>query len=154
MDQRLKDARVFNLIAFATVLFAIGLFGASLLAAFVLPLTAAYAVTEAFGFERGIDRTWSEAPVFVGIYTFVIVFGAALVLIPSAPLITIMVMSQAVNGVLLPFLLIFMMIIINDTRIMGRYTNGHAYNFVGWTTVTVVIGLTVALLGFMVVGAA
>ena len=96
-------------------LFAIGLFGASLLAAFVLPLTAAYAVTEAFGFERGIDRTWSEAPVFIGIYTFVIVFGAVLVLIPSAPLITIMVMSQAVNGVLLPFLLIFMMIIVNDS---------------------------------------
>ncbi len=139
---------------YATMLFAVGLFGASLLAAFVLPLTAAYAVTEAFGFERGIDRTWSEAPVFVGIYTFVIVFGAAFVLIPSAPLITIMVMSQAVNGVLLPFLLIFMMIIINDGRIMGRYTNGPAYNFVGWTTVTVVIGLTVALLGFMAVGAA
>ena len=139
---------------YATILFAVGLFGASLLAAFVLPLTAAYAVTEAFGFERGIDRTWAEAPVFVGIYTFVIVFGAAFVLIPSAPLITIMVMSQAVNGVLLPFLLIFMMIIVNDGRIMGRYTNGPAYNFVGWTTVTVVIGLTVALLGFMAVGAA
>ena len=139
---------------YATVLFAAGLFGASLLAAFVLPLTAAYAVTEAFGFERGIDRTWSEAPVFVGIYTFVIVFGAVLVLIPSAPLITIMVMSQAVNGVLLPFLLIFMMIIVNDARIMGRYTNGRAYNVIGWTTVTVVIGLTVALLGFMAMGAA
>ena len=139
---------------YATVLFAIGLFGASLLAAFVLPLTAAYAVTEAFGLERGIDRTWSEAPVFVGIYTFVIVFGAVLVLIPNAPLITIMVMSQAVNGVLLPFLLIFMMIIVNDSRIMGRHTNGRAYNAIGWTTVTVVIGLTVALLGFMAVGAA
>ena len=75
-------------------------------------------------------------------------------LIPNAPLITIMVLSQAVNGVLLPFLLIFMMIIVNDARIMGRYTNGRAYNFVGWTTVTVVIGLTVALLGFMAVGVA
>jgi Mn2+/Fe2+ NRAMP family transporter len=139
---------------YASVLFAIGLFGASLLAAFVLPLTAAYAVTEAFGLERGIDRTWSEAPVFVGIYTFVIVFGAVLVLIPNAPLITIMVMSQAVNGVLLPFLLIFMMIIVNDSRIMGRYINGRAYNAIGWTTVVVVIGLTVALLGFMAVGAA
>lgn len=139
---------------YATVLFAAGLFGASLLASFVLPLTAAYAVTEAFGFERGIDRTWSEAPVFVGIYTFVIVFGAALVLIPSAPLITIMVTSQAVNGVLLPFLLIFMMIIVNDARIMGRHTNGRTYNVIGWTTVTVVIGLTVALLGFMAMGVA
>ncbi len=70
---------------YATVLFAVGFFGASLLAAFALPLTAAYAVTEAFGLERGIDRTWSEAPVFVGIYTFVIVFGAVLVLIPMRP---------------------------------------------------------------------
>ena len=131
---------------YASVLFAIGLFGASLLAAFVLPLTAAYAVTEAFGFERGIDRTWAEAPVFNGIYTFVIFFGAAFVLIPSAPLIVIMVLSQAVNGVLLPFLLIFMMKIVNDRRIMGRYVNGRVYNVIGWTTVVVVIGLTVTLL--------
>ena len=115
---------------YASALFAIGLFGASLLAACVLPLTAAYAVTEAFGFERGIDRTWAEAPVFNGIYTFVIFFGALFVLIPKAPLITIMVLSQAVNGVLLPFLLIFMMRIVNDRRIMGRYVNGRIYNVI------------------------
>ena len=137
---------------YASTLFAIGLFGASLLAAFVLPLTAAYAVCEAFGFERGINHTWSEAPVFNTIYTFVIVFGAAFVLIPKAPLFTIMVLSQAVNGVLLPFLLIFMMIIVNDRRIMGRYTNGRIYNVLGWATVVVVIALTVALLGFMAFG--
>ena len=120
----------------------------------MLPLTAAYAICEAFGCERGIDRTWAEAPVFNGIYTFVIVFGAALVLIPQCTLITIMILSQVVNGVLLPFLLIFMMIIVNDRRIMGRYVNGRVYNVIGWTTVVVVIGLTVALLGFMAVGAA
>jgi Mn2+/Fe2+ NRAMP family transporter len=137
---------------YASILFAIGLFGASLLAAFVLPLTAAYAITEAFGLERGIDRTWSEAPVFIGIYTFVIVFGAAFVLIPSAPLVTIMVLSQAVNGVLLPFLLIYMMKIVNDRRVMGRYVNGPIYNVLGWTTVVVVIGLTVALLVMMALG--
>ena len=137
---------------YASALFAIGLFGASLLAAFVLPLTAAYAVTEAFGFERGIDRTWAEAPVFNGIYTFVIFFGALFVLLPNAPLVTIMVLSQAVNGVLLPFLLIFMMIIINDRRIMGRHVNGRVYNVLGWTTVVVVIGLTVSLLGMQVLG--
>ena len=137
---------------YASTLFAIGLFGASLLAAFVLPLTAAYAVTEAFGFERGIDRTWAEAPVFNGIYTFVIFFGALFVLLPKAPLITIMVLSQAVNGVLLPFLLIFMMIIINDRRIMGRHVNGRVYNVLGWTTVVVVIGLTVTLLGMQALG--
>ncbi len=137
---------------YASVLFAIGLFGASLLAAFVLPLTAAYAVTEAFGFERGIDRTWAEAPIFNGIYTFVIFFGAAFVLIPSAPLVTIMVLSQAVNGVLLPFLLIFMMKIVNDRRIMGRYVNGRVYNVIGWSTVVVVIGLTVTLLVMQALG--
>ena len=137
---------------YASALFAIGLFGASLLAAFVLPLTASYAVCEAFGFERGIDRSWSEAPVFNGIYTFVIFFGALFVLIPQAPLITIMVLSQAVNGVLLPFLLIFMMVIINDRRIMGKYVNGRVYNAIGWTTVVVVISLTVALLGMTALG--
>ena len=139
---------------YASALFAIGLFGASLLAAFVLPLTASYAITEAFGFERGIDKSWSEAPVFNGIYTFVIFFGALLVLIPKAPLISIMVLSQAVNGVLLPFLLIFMMVIINDRRIMGRHVNGRVYNAIGWTTVVVVISLTVALLGMMAFGVA
>jgi NRAMP (natural resistance-associated macrophage protein)-like metal ion transporter len=137
---------------YASALFAIGLFGASLLAAFVLPLTAAYAVTEAFGFERGIDRTWSEAPVFNGIYTFVIAFGAVLVLLPKAPLISIMVLSQAVNGVLLPFLLIYMMLIINDRRVMGRYVNGRIYNVLGWATVITVIGLTAALLGMQIMG--
>jgi len=137
---------------YASALFAIGLFGASLLAAFVLPLTASYAICEAFGFERGIDRTWAEAPVFNGVYTFVIFFGALFVLIPSAPLVTIMVLSQAVNGVLLPFLLIFMMIIINDRRIMGRYVNGRIYNVLGWSTVIVVIGLTVMLMGMQALG--
>lgn len=139
---------------YAGALFAIGLFGASLLAAFVLPLTASYAITEAFGFERGIDKSWSEAPVFNGIYTFVIFFGALLVLVPKAPLISIMVLSQAVNGVLLPFLLIFMMVIINDRRIMGRHVNGRVYNAIGWTTVVVVIALTVVLLGMQVLGVA
>jgi Mn2+/Fe2+ NRAMP family transporter len=137
---------------YASTLFAIGLFGASFLAACVLPLTASYAICEAFGFERGIDRSWTEAPVFNAIYTFVIAFGAVLVLIPNAPLITIMVLSQAVNGVLLPFLLIYMMIIVNDRRIMGRWVNGRIYNALGWATVVVVIGLTVALLVFQAMG--
>ncbi len=131
---------------YASILFAVGLLGASLLAASVLPLTAAYAITEAFGWERGIDRTWAEAPAFNAIYTFVIAFGAVLVLIPGAPLITIMVLSQAVNGVLLPFLMLYMIRIINDRRIMGRYTNSRGFNIVAWVTVIVVIALTVALL--------
>ena len=137
---------------YASALFAVGLFGASLLAAFVLPLTAAYAITEAFGWERGIDRSWSEAPMFNGIYTFVIGFGAALVLLPKAPLIQIMVLSQAVNGVLLPFLLIFMMGIVNDRRIMGRFINGRTYNAISWATILIVIGLTVTLLVMVALG--
>lgn len=131
---------------YATALFAVGLVSASLLAACVLPLTAAYAITEAFGWERGIDRTWAEAPAFNTIYTFVIVFGAVLVLIPNVPLISVMVLSQAVNGVLLPFLLIFMIRIINDRRIMGRHVNGRTTNWLAWVTVITVIALTVALL--------
>jgi len=131
---------------YASVLFAVGLIAASLLAACVLPLTASYAITEAFGWERGIDRTWAEAPAFNAIYTFVIFFGAVFVLIPGAPLITIMILSQAVNGVLLPFLLIFMIRIINDRRIMGRHINSKTTNVMAWTTVVVVIGLTIVLL--------
>lgn len=138
--------------AHAAWLFAAGLLGASLLAACVLPLTAAYAFCEAFGFERGIDRSWAEAPVFNGIYTFVILFGAAFVLLPGLDLISIMVMSQVVGGVLLPFLLIFMMGIINDRRIMGRYVNGRTFNMIAWTTIVVVISLTVVLLGMTVLG--
>ena len=132
---------------YATVLFGVGLISASLLAACVLPLTAAYAITEAFGWERGIDRTWTEAPAFNAIYTFVIFFGAAWVLIPNAPLITIMVLSQAINGILLPFLLIYMIKIINDRRIMGKHVNGRTTNVLAWTTTIVVIGLSIALLG-------
>jgi NRAMP (natural resistance-associated macrophage protein)-like metal ion transporter len=131
---------------YASVLFAVGLLGASLLAACVLPLTSAYAITEAFGWERGIDRSWAEAPAFNGIYTFVIVFGALLVLIPGAPLITIMIFSQAVNGILLPFLMLYMIRIINDRRIMGQHVNKRGFNIIAWTTVIVVIGLTVSLL--------
>lgn len=131
---------------YATVLFAIGLAGASLLAACVLPLTAAYAITEAFGWERGLDRSPSEAPAFSAIFTFVILCGAAFVLLPNAPLITIMVMSQAINGVLLPILMIFQIKIINDKRIMGKYTNGKLTNILAWITAIVVIALTVILL--------
>lgn len=132
---------------YASILFAAGLFGASLLAASVLPLTAAYAITEAFGWERGIDRTWAEAPAFNGIYTFIIFVGAAVVLLPGAPLIQLMVLSQTLGGMLLPFMLIFMVTLINDRRIMGRYTNNRWQNAFAWGTIVTVIVLTVALFG-------
>ncbi len=139
---------------YAEQLFAFGLLGASLLAACVLPLTASYAVCEAFGFERGLDRSWSEAPVFNGIYTFVIVFGAAFILIPGLDLVSIMVLSQVIGGILLPFLLVFMMIIVNDKRIMGRHVNGRGANILGWGTIVVAIALTVALLVMTALGVA
>lgn len=132
---------------YASVLFAVGLFGASLLAAGVLPLTAAYAITEAFGWERGIDRTWSEAPAFNGIYTFVIFAGAALVLLPGIPLIGVMLLSQTIGGILLPFMLVFMVRLINDRRIMGRYVNTRWQNALAWGTIVTVIVLTVMLFG-------
>jgi Mn2+/Fe2+ NRAMP family transporter len=137
---------------FATVLFAVGLFGASMLAAAVLPLTAAYAICEAFGWEAGVSRTWAEAPAFNAIFTFVIFFGAAVILIPGVDLVAIMIFSQVINGVLLPFLLIFMMVLINDKRIMGEYTNGPIYNTVSWITIAVVLALTVLLLGMTALG--
>jgi len=132
---------------YASALFAIGLLGASLLAASVLPLTAAYAITEAFGWERGIDRTWAEAPAFNTIYTFVIFAGAAIVLIPRVPLIQVMVLSQTLGGMLLPFMLVFMVKLINDRRIMGQHTNNRWQNALAWGTIGTVITLTVMLFG-------
>ena len=137
---------------YATGLFAVGLFSASLLAACVLPLTAAYAVCEAFGWERGLDRSWSEAPAFNAIYTFVIAFGAAFVLIPDLDLILLMVFSQFVGGVLLPFLMVYMIKIANDQRIMGRYANTGLVNAISWTSVVVIVVLTLLLIGMTVMG--
>jgi NRAMP (natural resistance-associated macrophage protein)-like metal ion transporter len=131
---------------YATILFAIGLLAASVLAACVLPLTAGYSICEAFGWEAGVDRKFSEAPIFIGIYTFVIAVGAALILIPGVNLISVMITSQVINGVMLPFLLIFMMVIVNDRRIMGAHVNGRVFNAIAWLTIGAAISLTVILL--------
>jgi Mn2+/Fe2+ NRAMP family transporter len=139
---------------FATILFAVGLFGASMLAAAVLPLTAAYAICEAFGWEAGVDRSWAEAPAFNGIFTFVIAFGAAIILLPGIDLVGVMIFSQVINGVLLPFLLIFMIILVNDRKIMGAHVNGRIYNILAWVTIIVVLALTVALLVITALGVA
>lgn len=137
---------------YAELLFAVGLLAASVLSAAVLPLTAAYAICEAFGWEAGLDRSWDEAPAFNGIYTFVIGLGAAVILLPGLNLIGIMLVSQVVNGVLLPFLMIFMLYIVNDRRVMGRYTNGPVHNIFSWLTVAVVIALTLAVLVMTALG--
>ncbi|MDI6692103.1 MAG: Nramp family divalent metal transporter [Anaerosomatales bacterium] len=137
---------------YAELLFSVGLLSASILSAAVLPLTASYAICEAFGWEAGLDHTWNEAPAFNGLYTFVIFAAAAVILVPRLDLIAIMLLSQVVNGVMLPFLLIFMMVIINDQRVMGRHVNRRLNNVLGWTTIVVVIALTVALLAMTALG--
>jgi NRAMP (natural resistance-associated macrophage protein)-like metal ion transporter len=131
---------------FASALFAIGLINASMLSAAILPLATAYNVCEGVGFESGIDRKFSEAPIFYGLYTFLIVGGAGVVLIPHLPLLKIILLSQVANGVLLPFVLIFMLVLINRTRIMGEYRNRFTGNAVAWSTAVVVLSLTAVMI--------
>ena len=131
---------------FAVILFGIGLVGASLLAGSVVPLSTSYAVTEAFGWERGVDRGGGEAPVFFGLFTFLIVVAAVAVLIPGVPLVQMILYSQDVDGLILPAILVYMLILINDRRIMGRFVNNVATNVIAVTTVAGLIILTVLLL--------
>jgi NRAMP (natural resistance-associated macrophage protein)-like metal ion transporter len=129
---------------YAYILFAVGLFNASLFAASILPLSTAYTVCEGMGFESGVDKKFSEAPIFYWLYTLLIVAGGAVLLIPGLPLIKIAVLSQVVNGVVLPFVLIFMLLLINKKELMGEYTNSHFFNAIAWVTTVVMIGLTIA----------
>lgn len=131
---------------FASSLFAIGLFGASTLTASIVSISSAYAVCEAFGWESGINKHFREAPTFYFLYTVLIVLGALVVLFPSLPLISVMLLSQVINGLLLPFVLIFMIFLVNDKRIMGQYANSRIYNVIAWFTVAALIVLTVILL--------
>lgn len=131
---------------YAYLLFAAGLFNASLFAASILPISTAYAVCEGLGLESGLDKRFDEAPAFYWLYTGLIVFGAGIVLIPRLPLLRVMVVSQVANGVLLPFVLIFVLLLINDRELMGDHINSRWYNIVSWVTVGVMIGLTVAML--------
>ena len=137
---------------YAQMLFAVGLIGASFLAACVLPLTTAFVICEAFGWEAGVDFTWKEAPLFKGILTFVIIFSALIVLLPGVNLMSIMLFSQFVCGVILPVLLVFMALISSDKRIMGKYVSGRISRVLIWATVLVVSLLTVALLVMQVLG--
>jgi NRAMP (natural resistance-associated macrophage protein)-like metal ion transporter len=132
---------------FAKALFAFGLFGASVLAATVMPLTTSYAVCEAFGWESGVSRRFSEAPAFMGLYTALIVIGAVVVLVPGLPLIGVILVSQNLNGILLPIVLVFMLRIVNNPRIMGRYTNPTWLNVIAWALTGLVILLTAILFG-------
>ncbi|MBP2626394.1 MAG: natural resistance-associated macrophage protein [Firmicutes bacterium] len=131
---------------YASILFSFGLFGASMLAAFILPLSSAYAVCEAFGFESGISKNPKEAPIFFGVYTAIIILGAGIALWPGISLTMVMLTSQVVNGVLLPPILIFMVLIASNESIMGKYQNSTWYNAVAWIFTIVLIILTFMLL--------
>ena len=130
---------------YAYLLFAAGLFNASLFAASILPISTSYAVCEGLGFESGLDKKFHEAPVFYWLYTLLIVAGAGVLLVPNFPLVHVMVLSQVVNGVVLPFVLIFMLLLTNDRELMGEHVNSRRYNIVAWTTVVVMIALTIAM---------
>ncbi len=126
-------------------LFAFGLLNASLFAASILPLSTAYTICEAFGWEASLNRKFIEAPQFYGLYSLTILLGAGIILLPGAPLISIMYYSQVANGLLLPFILIFMLLLINDRRIMGDYANGLLMNVFSWGTAVILICLSVAM---------
>ncbi|MCX5827266.1 MAG: Nramp family divalent metal transporter [Deltaproteobacteria bacterium] len=130
---------------YCTWLFAFGLLNASLFAASILPLSTAYTICEAFGWESSVNHKFTEAPQFYWLYSLMIFLGAAIILFPNMPLVAIMYYSQVINGMLLPFILIFMLLLINDRRIMGDYVNGKLMNGVTWLTVGVLILLSVAM---------
>lgn len=135
---------------YASGLFAIGLFNASLFAACILPLSTSYTVCEALGFESGVNRRFREAPIFYWLFTGLIVVGGGVILIPSFPLVRMILLSQVVNGILLPFILIFMTILVNKPRVMKEWTNSHVYNIIAWSAVALMIGLTLALVGISI----
>jgi Mn2+/Fe2+ NRAMP family transporter len=132
--------------ALASQVFAFGLFVASVFSAAILPLATAFYVCEAFGFEAGIDKKFSEAPHFYALFTIIIVIAVIIILIPNAPLITITIWTQVLNAIMLPVVLILMMIIVNKTEIMEAYTNNRLQNIIGWTTSVVLIILSAILL--------
>jgi NRAMP (natural resistance-associated macrophage protein)-like metal ion transporter len=130
---------------YAFILFGAGLFGASVLAAAIIPLSTSYAICEAFGWESGVDNSYREAPAFFGIYTTIIGISALLILIPGLSLTKIIIVTQQVAGILSPVILIFMTILINDSRIMGKYINSRLQNIVSITTVVFIIMLSVVM---------
>ena len=136
--------------SWATMLFAFGLLNASLFAASILPLATSYTVCEAMGWETGIDRGWGEARAFYVLYTAMIVIGFAVVLFPRVPLIPIMLVSQIINGLLLPVVLVFMIILVNRRDLMGPQVNSPAFNVIAWVTTAAMIALNAGLVFFTV----
>lgn len=130
---------------YAATLFAIGLLNASLFSAAILPLSTAYTVCEAFGWESGLQREFNEAPVFFTIYTSFIVLGSAIILLPIQSLIQTMIVSQTFNGLLMPIILVVMLILINDQKLMGKFKNGRVFNWFSWIMAIILIILAVFL---------
>jgi Mn2+/Fe2+ NRAMP family transporter len=131
---------------YAEILFGIGLFGASMLAAGVLPLATAYSISEALGFEKGVSSSFREAPIFVGIFTFLVALGAVVAMLPELPLIRVLLMTQVINGLLLPVILIAILRLVNDKELMGQYVNGRLYNLAAWLTTLIVSALSLLLI--------
>lgn len=130
---------------YATILFSIGLFGASVLATMVIPLSTTYAICEAFGFESGLNNSFNEAKVFYGIFTFMIIFSSSLVLIPKLSLVGIMIVTQQIAGILCPIILIFMVLLTNNKELMMEYVNNKLQNIIIWVTVLFIITLSIIL---------
>ena len=128
--------------AYAETLFAIGLFGASMLAAGVLPLATAYSISEALGFEKGVSRSFREAPIFLGTFTFLVAVGAAIAVIPNLPLIRVLLVTQVINALLLPITLFAILGLINNRELMGAFINGRLYNLGAWLTTILVTALS------------
>jgi Mn2+/Fe2+ NRAMP family transporter len=137
---------------FAELLFAVGLFGASVLAATIMPISTAFVICEAFGWESGVGKRFSDARAFFGIYTFVLFFGALIVLVPGLDLTGVIVGSQNLQGLLLPVVLVFLVLLVNDRALMGRHANGRKANLVAWVAVGLVVLLDVVLLAITLLG--
>jgi len=131
---------------YAELLFGIGLFGASMLAAGVLPLATAYSISEALGFEKGVSRSFKEAPIFLGTFTFLVAVGASIAVIPNLPLIRVLLVTQVINGLLLPFVLFAILRLVNNRELMGARVNGPLYNVAAWLTTIIVTALSLLYL--------
>ncbi len=131
---------------YAEKLFAVGLFGASMLAAGVLPLATAYSISEALGFEKGVSRSFREAPTFIGVFTFLVAVGAAIAVIPNLPLFRVLLVTQVINGLLLPIILFAILRLVNDRDLMGTHVNGLAYNIGAWLTTIIVTSVSLLLI--------
>ena len=132
--------------AYAEMLFAVGLFGASMLAAAVLPLATAYSISEAFGFDKGVSNSFREAPIFLGVFTFLVVLGATVAMIPGLALIRVLIVTQVINGILLPVILVAVLKLVNNRELMGGYVNSPLYNIAAWLTTIIVSLLSILLI--------